>query len=115
MSTYVIGDIHGEYDQLKRILSKMNFSEEDVLFIMWDVVDKGPHPIKTQQLLMSMSNCICLVGNHEVMALKWLKFLKNEITEDFIRSLNEDDMLDLLVWMQNGARSTMDEFQKLTK
>lgn len=115
MSTYVIGDIHGEYDQLKILLEKMNFCDEDELYIMGDIVDRGAHPIKALQYLMTIPNCICLIGNHEVMALKCLKLLKNEITEEFISSINEDDVLYLLDWMRNGAKSTMDEFQKLTR
>lgn len=115
MATYVIGDIHGEYDQLKTLLQKMNFSLKDELFVLGDVVDRGPHPIKVLQYLMSLPNCTCLIGNHEVMALTCLKILKNEITEDFLFSLKDEDMLNLLDWIGNGAKSTMEEFQKLTR
>lgn len=115
MSTYVIGDIHGEYEQLRTLLKKMNFGSEDHLYVMGDVVDRGPHPIKALQYLMSLPNCTCLVGNHEVMAISCLDLLMNEITEDFLNSLKEEDMQSLLEWMNNGAKSTMDEFQKLTK
>lgn len=115
MATYVIGDIHGECEQLKILLRKMNFGSEDALFVLGDVVDRGPHPIKALQYLMSLPNCTCLIGNHEVMALICLKVLKNEITEDFLRSLKEEDMLYLLDWMGSGGKSTMDEFRKLTR
>lgn len=115
MATYVIGDIHGEYEQLKLLLEKMNFSSEDELFVLGDVVDRGPHSIKALQYLMSLPNCTCIIGNHEVMALICLKLLKNEITEEFLGSLKEEDMLYLLDWMRNGGKSTMDEFQKLTR
>lgn len=112
--TFAIGDIHGEYEQLVQLLQKMNFSEKDELYILGDVVDRGPHPIKALQYLMSLPNCHCLIGNHEVMALKCLKLLKNEITEEFISSLNEEKMQYLLDWMQNGAKSTIDEFKGLS-
>ena len=115
MATYVIGDIHGEYEQLKTLLNKMNFSTEDELFVLGDVVDRGPHPIKALQYLMPLPNCTCLIGNHEVMALICLKVLQNEITEDFLDSLKEEDMMYFVDWMCNGGRSTLDEFQKLTR
>ena len=115
MSTYVIGDIHGEYYQLKILLEKMSFGDEDELYVLGDVVDRGAHPIKALQYLMTIPNCTCLIGNHEVMALKCLKLLRNEITEEFISSLNEEDMLYLLDWMRNGGKSTMNEFQKIIK
>lgn len=115
MATYVIGDIHGEYEQLKILLQKMNFNDEDELFVLGDIVDRGPHPIKALQYLMTLPNCICLIGNHEVMCLTCLKVLINEITEDFLDSLKDEDMLYILDWMNNGGKTTMDEFHKLTR
>ena len=46
MSTFVISDIHGEYEQLKTLLAKMNFGEQDKLYVLGDVVDRGPEPIR---------------------------------------------------------------------
>lgn len=115
MATYAIGDIHGEYEQLRVLLQKMNFNENDELYIMGDVVDRGPNPIKTLQFLMTLPNCICLAGNHEDMALRCLKLLKKEITEEFIASLEENNLMCLLEWMQNGAKTTIDEFKNLSE
>lgn len=115
MSTYVIGDIHGELDQLKTLLTKMNFGKQDELYIMGDVIDRGPHPIQTLQYLMTLPNCTCLIGNHEVMAIQNLHLLMNEITETFVDSLKEEDMLSLSEWMNNGAQSTIREFYNLSQ
>ena len=49
MATYVIGDIHGQLEQLKVLLEKMKFNENDELYVMGDVVDRGPDPIKALQ------------------------------------------------------------------
>lgn len=46
--------------------------------------------------LMEMPNAICLVGNHELMALECLEFLMKEIIEMSIEELDEK-MLDNLV------------------
>lgn len=46
MSTYVIGDVHGKFNQLLELLNSMDFSSNDWLYVMGDVVDKGEHPIK---------------------------------------------------------------------
>ena len=51
----------------------------DTLYILGDVLDRGPHPIKTIRKLMEMPNAICLVGNHEFMAMKCLEFLMKKI------------------------------------
>ena len=62
---------------------------------------------------MEMPNAICLVGNHEFMAMKCLEFLMKEITDKSIEEL-DDEMLDNLeTWQYNGSRSTVDEFTQM--
>ena len=85
MSTFVISDIHGEYEQLKTLLAKMNFGEQDKLYVLGDVVDRGPEPIRALQFLMRLPNCICLVGNHEFMAYMGMKILLKEVTDESVR------------------------------
>ena len=60
MATYVISDIHGQYDMFMELLGKIPLKDSDTLYILGDVVDRGPHPIKTLQKLKEMSNVICL-------------------------------------------------------
>ncbi|MBR6834691.1 MAG: metallophosphoesterase, partial [Oscillospiraceae bacterium] len=43
---YVMSDIHGEYDKYRRMLEKIRFSDNDILYILGDVVDRGPEPAK---------------------------------------------------------------------
>ena len=43
MATYVIGDIHGEYVQLKNLVQKMQLKEEDELYVLGDVIDAVKH------------------------------------------------------------------------
>lgn len=114
MATYVIGDIHGELEQLKTLLRKMNFGERDELYIMGDVVDRGPNPVKALQFLMTLPNCTCIMGNHELMALANLKLLLHEVTDAFLAELSREDMGQLLDWMKNGGDTTISEFTKLT-
>ena len=92
----------------------MNFKEDDELFILGDVVDRGPNPIKALQFLMTLPNCTCIAGNHELMALTNLKLLLNEITDDFLDHLTMADIGRLSGWLSNGASSTISEFTKLS-
>lgn len=75
MATYVISDIHGQYNMFIELLDKIDLKDTDTLYILGDVLDRDPHPIKTLRKLMEMPNAICLVGNHEFMAMKCLEFL----------------------------------------
>ena len=61
MSTYVISDIHGQYNMFIELLDKIDLKDTDTLYILGDVL------------------FTCLVGNHEFMAMKCLEFLMKEI------------------------------------
>ena len=87
MATYVIADIHGEYDMFMDLLDKISLQDSDTLYVLGDILDRGPHPVKTIKTLMEMPNAICLVGNHELMALESLKFLMQEVTAENIKQL----------------------------
>ncbi len=113
MATYVISDIHGEYDLFLELLDRIGLKASDTLYVLGDVLDRGPHPIRTLLKLMNMPNAICIVGNHELMALECLKFLCTEITDDSITRLQPETLTNLLSWQGNGGKTTMDEFHRL--
>ena len=54
MSTYVISDIHGQYDTFMRMLKQIKFCEEDTLYILGDAIDRGPDGIKILKAIMKM-------------------------------------------------------------
>ena len=119
MATYVMSDIHGEYDMFMEMLDKIHLQDRDNLFIVGDVIDRGPNPMKVVLKLMEMPNAFCIVGNHEIMALDFFKFLMQEITEESIAKLQNEDpemLQNLLIWTErNGGQKTLDEFRKLDR
>lgn len=68
---YCISDIHGEYDLLCLLLQKIRFSQDDKLYVLGDMIDKGKYSVKVLKLLYSLPNCICILGNHEYEFLKY--------------------------------------------
>ena len=113
IATYVMSDIHGQYDMFMKLLDKINLKDTDTLYILGDVLDRGPHPIRTLQKLMEMPNVICLVGNHELMALECLEFLMKEITDSSIEEIDDKTLDNLLTWQLNGCQHTIEEFRKI--
>lgn len=88
---YVISDIHGEFDLFIKMLKKINFSRNDRLIILGDVLDRGSQPIKIIEYVMEKDNIKLLMGNHEKMFL------------DFILAENENDKFFAYhMWMNNG-------------
>lgn len=89
MSTYVVSDIHGKYDKFIEVLDKINLKEEDTLYVLGDILDRGKHPIKVMLKLMEMKNVICIVGNHELMAIRCMDFIIQKITATSIDKLDK--------------------------
>ncbi|MFZ2539955.1 MAG: metallophosphoesterase [Oscillospiraceae bacterium] len=50
-----ISDIHGNLQRLKTLLEKINYSHNDILFIVGDTLEKGLHSLKTLQYLFGLS------------------------------------------------------------
>lgn len=113
MATYVMGDIHGEYDQFIELLEKINLQEDDTLFMLGDYVDRGNHPIKVLLKMMEMPNVIPLLGNHDQLAYTCLDIFKYEVTEELLASLPQDKLMVLQTWLQNGSAHTISEFSAL--
>ena len=64
MATYVISDIHVQYDMFMELLEKIPLKDSDTLYIFGYLVDRGQHPIKSLQKLKEMPNVICMLGNN---------------------------------------------------
>ena len=114
MATYVMSDIHGDYDSYIKMLEMIKFSSEDTMYIIGDILDRGEHPIKVLLDVMSRPNMVFIIGNHELMFCECMKFLMQEITDESIESLDEDTADALMNWMYNGAEPTIKEFRGLS-
>ena len=114
MATYIISDIHGQYDMFTELLEKIGFSQEDKLFILGDIIDRGPGPIRTMQKIMGMPNVSCIKGNHEVMAQDCLEYYIKEDHDHPFLAMEEDLLNKILLWKRNGCNTTLDEFFQLS-
>lgn len=59
---YVISDIHGCKKEYLQLLDKIQFSVQDHLYILGDVVDRGFDPIGVLQNIMERKNVILDCG-----------------------------------------------------
>ena len=113
---YIVSDIHGCYDQYRALLEKIHFSEADELYVLGDVVDRGPEPIKVLQDMKKRTNVIFILGNHDFTMYSIMKKLVVEITqENYDSHLTEEYMQLLRLWLQDGGQSTMEKFRGLKR
>ena len=111
---YLISDIHGCFDQYQTLLAKIGFSDKDELYVLGDVVDRGPEPIKVLQDMMKRPNVIFILGNHDFIMYALMKKLSVEITEDnYDNYLTGEIMLDYQLWLQDGGLITAEKFREL--
>lgn len=112
---FVMSDLHGDYKKYKEMLSLINFRDEDVLYILGDIVDRGKHSIKILQDMMKRPNVIPLIGNHEYMCLMSLHYLMKETTNNNIEQFENDDHLETIQWwIEDGGQPTLEEFMTLS-
>ena len=112
---YVMSDIHGEYERYLAMLEQIAFSQEDTLFVLGDVVDRGPEPIKVLQDMARRDNVYLLKGNHEAMASLVLHKLNVEITEENADSHIDAELMQAIIeWQENGGNTPMRKFRELS-
>lgn len=113
---YLISDIHGCYDQYRQLLQKINFSSQDELYVLGDVVDRGSDPIKVLQDLMRRPNVIYILGNHDLEMYLLLNKLTAEITEKNCETQITSELLEAYsLWLSDGGAVTVKQFQKLSR
>lgn len=101
--TYVMSDLHGCWQQFNEMLRLIQFSENDHLYILGDVVDRGPDPIALLQqviIMVKAGSVTMLLGNHELWMLEHLLW---------------GDPLVKKEWYHNGGQTTMEEFRVLPR
>ena len=113
--TYVMSDIHGDYEKYAAMLEKIAFSDDDTLYILGDVVDRGENPMRILSDMSMRANVIPLMGNHEHMAEHVLRAVNVEITAETIEtSWNAEVILAVREWYENGGYFTSRDFSRLS-
>lgn len=98
---FVISDLHGQFVLLQLLLEKIQFTKEDELFILGDIMDRGPNSIDIYYFVNSMPNIHMIKGNHEVMMRTALaQALK-------YNDLDDERNNAYRLWKQNGGYKTV--------
>lgn len=113
--TYVMSDLHGQYQKYLKMLDLISFSVDDDLYILGDVVDRGSQPVELLRDMSMRMNVFPILGNYDVTAALLLKKLCVEITEDnYANQLNPEIIRILAAWQMDGGQSTLSGFKKLS-
>ena len=111
--TYVCSDIHGRYDKYAALLAGLRFGPGDTLYVLGDVIDRGPQGVRVLLDMMNRPNVIPILGNHEFTAAVCLPWLLKEVTQESIAGLDEPRVGALGDWLVNGGEPTLQELGRL--
>ena len=100
---YLIGDVQGCCDALDTLLAKIDFSpSRDRLFVLGDLVNRGPRSLATLRRLRDLGNAAqCVLGNHDLNLLAVAHGVRKPHRGDTIQEILEArDRDDWLQWLR---------------
>lgn len=112
---YCVSDIHGDYDKYKRLLYEIEFSDDDLLIVLGDTLDRGNHFSSVLLDMMQHENIIHLVGNHDFVGAVCLNQLSKEITKESLENLDATILGVILEWLNDGGDATTKDFYRLSQ
>ena len=112
---YVTSDLHGcDPKLLHQLLEKAGFREEDFLFVLGDVIDRGEYGAELLLWLTQRPNVQLILGNHEALMLA-CDFLFEEVTEETLEQLSGERLMLLESWYENGGAPTINGLHRFLR
>lgn len=116
MSTYLIGDVHGCYRELRALLEQVNFEpQKDTLWLTGDLVARGPDSLQVLRYVKSLGDSVRIVlGNHDLHLLGiYCKISRNKPKDHLDELLNAPDADELINWLRRQPLLQVDEEKKI--
>lgn len=108
--TYVVSDIHGCFDKFKKLLKEIQFCDDDVMYVLGDIVDHGEEPIELLCDLSMRYNVIPILGDRDYKAYRLLTELNKMLGGE---TPDPDALSEMAEWMQDGGQKTIEGFRAL--
>jgi serine/threonine protein phosphatase 1 len=109
--TYVMSDVHGNYQKFKAMLSEISFKEEDVLYLLGNLVDFGTESMELIEDISMRLNVYPIVGDRDLLAARMLhgfeKMRKSGATPD------AGYISEMTAWVADGGQATLAAFREL--
>ena len=100
---YVIGDLQGCYDELRRLLDKLSFDDStDRITFAGDLVNRGPKSKEALKFIVENKHCMgAVLGNHDLHFLSMYCGVRQLGSKDTLQALLDYDGVEALVsWLR---------------
>ena len=113
MKTYAISDVHGLWTKFSNFLETLH--DDDVVYVLGDVIDRGPDGIKILTYIMEHPKQFkMLIGNHEHMMLNYLEETKDvDLEKASMWQLKQIRILYDRWVLRNGGETTLTAYEAL--
>lgn len=104
MAHYFIGDIQGCYDELDLLLKKIKFNHQsDHLYLVGDLIGRGPQAVETLNFLMSHQQSIHpVLGNHDLHFLAISQGIKNsKVSDKYDKALSSPNLTKYIDYLRH--------------
>lgn len=108
--TYAVANLHGCFNKFKKLLREIKFSDNDVMYVIGDIVDYGEEPIELLCDLSMRYNVIPIVGECDLRALELLTELDKMLGG---ASPDPEAFAKMTEWLQDGGQKTIEGFKAL--
>lgn len=112
---YVMSDIHGCYEKYQTMLERVEFAADDTLYVLGDVLDRGPDGFKILLDMAVRPNVVGLLGNHELLAAAALPSLLRTMRRGEEQPLSKTEQEQMQAWLQNGGRTSILQFLQFSE
>lgn len=98
-AVYIVGDVHGSYATLERLMDELKLGDDDLLVFVGDLVRKGPDSPGVIDLVRSDDRLVSVRGNNEQKVLRgdkqpdWLRDGDQAYFESLPIAISFDDVL----------------------
>ena len=108
--TYAVANLHGCFNKFKKLLRQINFNDNDVMYVVGDIVDYGEEPIELLCDLSMRYNVIPILGECDFRAFEMLTELDKMLGG---ASPDPEVIGKMTEWIQEGGAKTMEGFKAL--